>query len=1057
MKSLLCLSTLVVVCGVTGLDFSLISGVANAAVAANAEAVPRSTFEDGGTAPLPSSELLIPGPLRSLLRMAGISQQISHDDVLPLLAWNVSALGYQGSDHPTEYLILLSRYVAQARELAALAGSEGVIRVSGCEDAAPLLHILGYRIVSKCGQPQTSLLTADAERAFLTIDSGFPLTELEQTVEGGKPFEYPFASTRVPVLFSEREWINAGKKNHRDSKELVDAILSDHSIARLYWALSKMDPETRNYLQHSFGIGGLVPYGALLDFYGSHICIRRGRVLLPGGSEADSTWEDLVGASPATPADFIPRLLSKDKGWLVAYFDVLASVSRRQEVYFTKAGRMQRFFSAMRTPTPSTSATAGVFRPAPWLLLLVSQTQWDSQGEPLVPGGIEVWREILPRWKDASRALRERGRRPIKNAEDLMEDLFAVSRDNIDDGPLQAYLALSELDSRRSPGHPLAPETVRLMCLKFGDFSDQYRIFSEFPQLSDASITLFLDIAERVGKIPNPARGDALGIIQANIGIWQILARQGQIPTRQLDESWQSVVKPFSRARSPSQVYDASRISLVRLFRSVTGSSAVSQDEIVELLAGPQQNTAEGKKVHSDLADKIHSVLDGQRLVSLDTLIALGDALKEKADGKPPEEYLLHMAGELHEFQMPQAIFTKSERTEWAPTIYNNHHTDLEMRTNVGEALNSSKASRAQLEEARGQLTPFLRDILVGLNYAYYEPPGAQVLHNNPLFVRSHDFSAETVEGIKAIWQAPQLFGVGNPAGGGAHFVGSMADLPYVLAELEQDFIAPRNVQALIWQELVPSLLSSAVLPRWWTVSPEELHAVTLYQRAGEELLTASATDGELRAKVMVVLADRVLPRRSEQIEQALRSGQPSEILADFTPADSFYLTAEFERRYPEETGSWGTAGKELRNLRRQHAEAVNWKRLSQDFGIPHPTLSHNYGLELLNVPPLPAFSGFASRLLAESWDSSNLYWARLADETGYPPVALNQLVPELTREMVERIFATDLEDWPAILRALRETGDGFRKRNIASLTSIQSARPEDSSSRREVQRVTQH
>jgi hypothetical protein len=284
-----------------------------------------------------------------------------------------------------------------------------------------------------------------------------------------------------------------------------------------------------------------------------------------------------------------------------------------------------------------------------------------------------------------------------------------------------------------------------------------------------------------------------------------------------------------------------------------------------------------------------------------------------------------------------------------------------------------------------------------------------------------------------------------------------MADLPYVLAELEQDFIAPRNVQALIWQELVPSLLSSAVLPRWWTVSPEELHAVTLYQRAGEELLTASATDGELRAKVMVVLADRVLPRRSEQIEQALRSGQPSEILADFTPADSFYLTAEFERRYPEETGSWGTAGKELRNLRRQHAEAVNWKRLSQDFGIPHPTLSHNYGLELLNVPPLPAFSGFASRLLAESWDSSNLYWARLADETGYPPVALNQLVPELTREMVERIFATDLEDWPAILRALRETGDGFRKRNIASLTSIQSARPEDSSSRREVQRVTQH
>ena len=467
---------------------------------------------------------------------------------------------------------------------------------------------------------------------------------------------------------------------------------------------------------------------------------------------------------------------------------------------------------------------------------------------------------------------------------------------------------------------------------------------------------------------------------------------------------------------------------------------------MIALLAGPKQSTAEGKKVHRDLADKIRSVLDGQRLVSLDTLIVLGDSLREKAAGKPPEEDLLHVADELHEFQMPQPIFTNTERSDWAPTFYSNHHTDLEMRTNVGGALNSTKASRAQLEEARGQLTPFLRDILVGLNYAYYEPPGAQALHNNPLFVRSHDFSGETVEGIKAVWQAPQLFGAGYPAGGGAHFVGSLADLPYVLAELEQDFMAPRNVQALIWQELAPSLLTSAVLPRWWTVSPEELHAVALFQRAGEELLTASASDEKLRAQVVAILSDRVLPRRSEKIGQALRSGHSSEVLADMTPADTFYLTVEFARRYPEEIASWGTAGQELRNLGRQHAEEVNWERLSHDFGTPHPMLRHTYGLELLNVPPLPTFSGFASRLLAESWDSSNLYWARLADETGYPPVALNELVPQLTREMVERIFASDLEDWQAILRALRETGGEFRKRRIASLTSLRDARPEDSS-----------
>jgi hypothetical protein len=298
------------------------------------------------------------------------------------------------------------------------------------------------------------------------------------------------------------------------------------------------------------------------------------------------------------------------------------------------------------------------------------------------------------------------------------------------------------------------------------------------------------------------------------------------------------------------------------------------------------------------------------------------------------------------------------------------------------------------------------------------------------------------VEGIKALWQAPQLLGAGYPAGGGAHFVGSLADLPYVLADLEQDFIAPKNVQALIWKELVPSLLTSAVLPRWWNVSSNEMHAVTLYQKAGEELLAASAHDEQLRSKVMSILSERVLPRRSEQIEQAMRAGRVSELIPKMMPADSFYLAGEFERRYPQEATSWGESGKELANLRQEHPKEVNWTRLSQDFGVPHPSLSHTYACELPNVPPLPAFSGYASRLLGESWDSSNLYWARLADETGRLPVALNHLVPELTQHMVEKTFATDFGDWPALLRAMRETGEEFRQGKIGSVMETQGQQP---------------
>jgi hypothetical protein len=264
--------------------------------------------------------------------------------------------------------------------------------------------------------------------------------------------------------------------------------------------------------------------------------------------------------------------------------------------------------------------------------------------------------------------------------------------------------------------------------------------------------------------------------------------------------------------------------------------------------------------------------------------------------------------------------------------------------------------------------------------------------------------------------------------------------LPYVLAQVEQNFIVPQNVQALIWEDLVPSLLTSAILPRWWQVTRNELHAVTLHQRYGEELLAAAGQNAELRERVINILSDRLLPERSEQVEEALRGGRPEAALSLVTPAETFYLAAEFRRRFPREGHPWGKAGQELDSLAQQHPQELRWERLSEDFGVPHPALADTYNRELLTVKPFPTFMGYSSRLLAESWDSNNLYWARLADESGFPPEMLNVLVPQLTHRMVEKISATHLADWLALLRALRETGDDFRRGKVASLPSQSTA-----------------
>src|SRR5260370_18689151 len=168
------------------------------------------------------------------------------------------------------------------------------------------------------------------------------------------------------------------------------------------------------------------------------------------------------------------------------------------------------------------------------------------------------------------------------------------------------------------------------------------------------------------------------------------------------------------------------------------------------------------------------------------------------------------------------------------------------------------------------------------------------------------------------------------------------------------------------------------------------------------------------------------MPRqKAGRIEAGLDDGRREEAVSKLWPGEAFYLAAEYRRRFPDENGEWEAAGKELDSLARRYPEEGSWERLAHDFGVPHPALARTYALELPSLKPFPTFESYASRLMARSLDSTNLYLARLADELGYPPVMPNRLVPQLTHRMVEKLFASNLEDWSAISRTMRDTGEG--------------------------------
>ena len=983
----------------------------------------------------PPAVIFFPGPLRSLLRMAGVSQKAQPADVLPLIARNVYQHGFNGSV-PSEYLKLLRRYIDQAKQLDALAGPKHQLRISGCDDSGKLLEALGYRLSNACGNKGLTLEVANPEHAFLTVDSGFPISDLEAAIQSNAPFVYAYPSQPLPLLFQPNDWLKLGSSERLRFSDPLDLLMSDPAVARLYWALSQMSAETANFLNVSFGLKRLLPVNSLLDLYGSQLSVRSNRVLVPGGTGAEPAWTSLVGANPNSPGLFVGRLLSEDNGWLITYFDVLSRVDPTEQQHLTEGSRLRRNYEAFRPTNKKEMAGGGIFRKATELLVLDSQISWEPNGNAHVPGSLDTWNKIL---QDRSNtpAVRTVVRRlhSITQPDQLIEALSAAGQDVTDHGPLQLYVTTSELDLKRGAANRLSPETVSLYAARFRAFHSWLLTFSEFPSLSDESIRSFLTIADSLGQIRNPSlQANALGSFQANVGLWQVLARQHQIPAETLNASWEATIDPFAKISSSAQLFDGGRRSLRAIIQAAGGDPTGSPDQIVDLLAGPHQTTPEGEAIHNMLRARMESVLEDQRLASLDTLWRLSDGLQSMEKGGKGSDQLVSLATELHDFELPRAIFTNSEKLTFAPAVYMNRHAELQTRTDLTNILKAS-ATPVQLESARGQLAAFLRDTLVGLNYAYYEPPGAQILHINPLFVRAHDFESLSVIGSESIWESPSIFGAGVAAGGGAFLIGSLADLPFVLSSAEQDFIVPENIQSLVWRGVVPGLLTAATLPRWWDVTPNELHAVALYQRSGEEILTAAAGNPDLRAVVEDILRSQMSPRRFEELQSALKDkASLTAFLPNVMPSETFYLAEQLAASYPEQVTAGGPAGKELTDLTTRFPAETAPGRLSARFGVPHPVLAASDSPEILNLAPFPTSSGYTGRLFGESLESPNLYWARLADELGYPPVTLDVLVPELTRVMVSKIFASDMADYPAVIRAMRETGDDLRQGKITSL-----------------------
>ncbi|HEU0123612.1 MAG TPA: hypothetical protein VFQ91_23980 [Bryobacteraceae bacterium] len=970
----------------------------------------------------------IPGPIRSFSRMAALSPELPGEEILPALARNVVTNGYQAANsneglEPTEYLKLVVRYLSQARELNKLAGDTKKIRVEQCESAVTgdLLRALGYRMRGGCGA-DVVLETVNASRAFLTIDSGFPLAALEQSLRANRPFEYDYQPTRVPVLYGAEYWL--GTKDKPAAGEFIDLYIGDPQLCRLYLGMSKLDREVAAKLKASVAVTRLKAFSHVLDFFGGMYTVRDGKAVVPGGAKAEGIWGELAGSPVSDPAAFFDKLNSKDDGWLASYYDSLMRVSGPAQDYLTQADRLRRFYGAVKGRVTSPGPARPVFRANTDLLLLTTRLRFDTDGKPHIPGTVEVWKQLFikhPHGKYDGKLTKAAA--GWKDADDILEALFALCRKAVENEPLKVFMALSDMNRKRP--QPMSPATIDRLAREYRFSGSQYSLLNETGALQESTILAYLDTMPAVGGIRDlGARANAVGTMQGLLSIWQILVRQGSIAEKEADGVMAAILTSFAKVKNDRDTFDAGWAGVQTLLKAThTPEGANPQDRFVDLLAGTAN--AEDVETHTQLVQDLIRVVEAQRLVSLKALGDLSahlDALGK--GGKLDPGMVQRVSGRLSEIQLPRAGLTGVEKNAMIFGYWSERHIEMQRKLNLRAQVEKAAGDANKLADVRGALTPLLRDTLVGLNYAHYAPPGAQILYTNPVFVRSHDFLG--LQGAAQTWRQTEVVGSGWPASSGGRLVGSLCGLPYALAEAEQNFLIPSREQALIWGDLVPQIVQSSKIQRFWNVTPTQMQWVALHMRLSEVMLAEAALDDALRGRVTRTLAQYAPPARARQVGEWLAEGRVKKALDNVTPSELFLLAREMHGLRAEEGDQLAA---EIRQIAKAAPEAASYAAISRAFGTSKPTLTNSYSPELLNIRTFPTLMGYSSRIMAESWESSLLYFASVADSSYMMPSQLNVAVPEWTRHTVEKIFATHLEDWPALLRSMRQVGDEVRNK----------------------------
>jgi hypothetical protein len=547
---------------------------------------------------------------------------------------------------------------------------------------------------------------------------------------------------------------------------LLSAILRSRNAALLYYGVLSLDDETRSWLagQPELLAEVVSRHAAAFVLAAPALRVGGGTMRVPGGAQAEPSWEALAGARVDRPTAFVRALLARDDGRLAHVFGALAPLSERQielvlalNVPETRdrvaaARQLQATFGRL---VPGWDIEHRTFwRPAMDPVLLASSLRLDASGVPVLPGTQTFWKAVF-----AGSAPRDGG--------------FDAS---ILDGPPVDFGWLCDQVFNSDPGLSARRYRAVLYASRLGialtpgnarDSVDAVRAASDYPALAAAlergrvrEPAVLARAARRAGQltsISNEARAArSITQFQGALAILSRAASRRSVSRERLSE----LVSSLS-AVDPGEHGDYEGALVRWLDANIVDTTGQLEGDLLQLVAGtpppePRVVVWEGTRYRADSAysEAVRlSRLLGEEvrpyISSAARLVAIADALRA-AD--LPLEVLRRSATDLSAVGQAVGWEPSEDWTGDAPDRYSTLTAALAVAAGAGDVNGARRLARPMLALSDDLLARGLLDLTYAI--ALGQPERTWVTAAD--VARRHTFGMRP-GARRAVWELPAV------------------------------------------------------------------------------------------------------------------------------------------------------------------------------------------------------------------------------------------------------------------------------------------------------------